>query len=231
MILELIIGILTLVAEWMIFKKMGRQGWEGIVPFYNTYVLCQELYGNGWKFLLLLIPIYNIYFVIKMNIDWAKAFNQGVGFGIGLLLLPFIFQLILAFGGEQYRDGSSIPIPSPTWWRMWSTRPRMPFPATGTTTRSSNCTKQNGTGEHPVPFFHVFKRNERKERMKKLIALLLADGPYCGGHTVRWRTLPSLRSDRFVPNPESGDDYLPQIFTRFRYSSVAPAAWFLQPFS
>lgn len=51
MILELIIGILTLVAEWMIFKKMGRQGWEGIVPFYNTYVLCQELYGNGWKFL------------------------------------------------------------------------------------------------------------------------------------------------------------------------------------
>ena len=63
MILSLIIGILTLVAEWMIFKKMGRQGWEGIVPFYNTYVLCQELYGNGWKFLLLLIPIYNIYFV------------------------------------------------------------------------------------------------------------------------------------------------------------------------
>ena len=90
MILSLIIGILTLVAEWMIFKKMGRQGWD----------------GNGWKFLLLLIPIYNIYFVIKMNIDWAKAFNQGVGFGIGLLLLPFIFQLILAFGGDQYRDGS-----------------------------------------------------------------------------------------------------------------------------
>lgn len=53
MILSLIIGILTLVAEWMIFKKMGRQGWEGIVPIYNTYVLCQELYGNGWKFLLL----------------------------------------------------------------------------------------------------------------------------------------------------------------------------------
>ena len=47
MILSLIIGILSLVAEWMIFKKMGRQGWEGIVPIYNTYVLCQELYGNG----------------------------------------------------------------------------------------------------------------------------------------------------------------------------------------
>ena len=139
MILELIIGILTLVAEWMIFKKMGRQGWEGIVPFYNTYVLCQELYGNGWKFLLLLIPIYNIYFVIKMNIDWAKAFNQGVGFGIGLLLLPFIFQLILAFGGDQYRDGSY-------------------------------------TNTQPDMVENVVNRDERKERMKKLIALLLADG-------------------------------------------------------
>ena len=106
MLLEIIGAILSMVGSWMIFKKMGRQGWEGIVPFYNTYVLCQELYGNGWKFLLLLIPFYNIYFAIKMMVDLAKAFNQGVGFAIGLLLLPFVFNLILAFGGAQYMDGS-----------------------------------------------------------------------------------------------------------------------------
>ena len=106
MILELIATILSLVGSWMVYNKMGRQGWEGIVPIYNTYVLCQELYGNGWKFLLLLIPFYNIYFGIKMMIDLAKAFNLGAGFGIGLLLLPFVFWLILAFGGAQYKDGS-----------------------------------------------------------------------------------------------------------------------------
>ena len=94
MLLEIIGAILSMVGSWMIFKKMGRQGWEGIVPIYSTYVLCQELYGNGWKFLLLLIPFYNIYFAIKMMVDLAKAFNQGVGFGIGLLLLPFVFNLI-----------------------------------------------------------------------------------------------------------------------------------------
>lgn len=105
-LLGLIGTILTMVASWMIYKKMGRQGWEGIIPFYSTYVLCQELYGNGWKFLLLLIPFYNIYFVIKMQIDLAKAFNQSAGFGIGLLLVPFVFQLILGFGSAQYRDGS-----------------------------------------------------------------------------------------------------------------------------
>lgn len=161
MILELIIGILTLVAEWMIFKKMGRQGWEGIVPFYNTYVLCQELYGNGWKFLLLLIPIYNIYFVIKMNIDWAKAFNQGVGFGIGLLLLPFIFQLILAFGGEQYRDGSYTNT-QPDMVENVVNKAKDAVSGNRTTTRSSNCTKQNGTGEHPVPFFMYSKEMSGK---------------------------------------------------------------------
>lgn len=58
------------------------------------------------EFLLLLIPFYNIYFAIKMMVDLAKAFNQGVGFAIGLLLLPFVFNLILAFGGAQYMDGS-----------------------------------------------------------------------------------------------------------------------------
>lgn len=131
MLLEIIGAILSMVGSWMIFKKMGRQGWEGIVPIYSTYVLCKVLYGNGWKFLLLLIPFYNIYFAIKMMVDLAKAFNQGVGFAIGLLLLPFVFNLILAFGGAQYMDGSFAP--SPTWWRTWSTRPGMPCPATRTT--------------------------------------------------------------------------------------------------
>ena len=103
---SIIITILALVANWMIFKKMGREGWEGIVPFYNTYVLCQELYGNGWKMLLLLIPFYNIYFYCKMWVDLSKAFNLGGAFAVGLILMPFIFGLILGFGSAQYKDGS-----------------------------------------------------------------------------------------------------------------------------
>ena len=104
--LSIICFVLSLVASWMIYKKMGREGWEGIVPVYNFYVLCKELYGNGWKFLCMLIPFYNIYFGIKLYIDWAKAFHKGIGFAIGMLFLPFIFQLILAFGSATYKDGT-----------------------------------------------------------------------------------------------------------------------------
>jgi len=107
MLISIIATIISLVASWMIFKKMGRQGWEGIIPVYNTYVICQELYGNGWKMLCMLIPFYNIYFCIKLYIDWAHAFHKGTGFAIGMIFLPFIFQLILALDSNAYYgDGS-----------------------------------------------------------------------------------------------------------------------------
>ena len=107
MLISIIATVASLVASWIIFKKMGRQGWEGIIPIYNTYIICEELYGNGWKFLLMLIPFYNIYFMFKMYIDWAHAFNKSTGFGVGMVFLPFIFQLILALDEKiVYRDGS-----------------------------------------------------------------------------------------------------------------------------
>lgn len=107
MFLSFIATVVSLVSWWIIFKKMGRQGWEGIIPFYSNYILCEELYGNGWKFLCMLIPFYNIYFMIKLYIDWAHAFHKGTGFAIGMLFFPFIFQIILAFDNNaQYGDGS-----------------------------------------------------------------------------------------------------------------------------
>ena len=105
-IASLAISVLLIVAMWKIFQKAGKPGWAAIVPFYNSYVMYEITWGSGWRFLMLLIPFYNIYFAIKMMVDLAKAFNQGVGFAIGLLLLPFVFNLILAFGGAQYMDGS-----------------------------------------------------------------------------------------------------------------------------
>ncbi len=103
----LIILVIVLASEWMIYKKMGREGWEGIVPIYNLYVLCEKLYGKGWKFLLLLIPVYNIYFIFKLMIDWAHAFNKSSGFGVGMAFFPYIFYAILGFSKNAvYGDGS-----------------------------------------------------------------------------------------------------------------------------
>ena len=83
--------ILYLTARWRIFRKMGRKGWEAIVPYYNVYVLFKVLYGNGWQMLLLLIPFYNIYVAFKLNFDLAYALA-------GAAVATAVSQLISGLG-------------------------------------------------------------------------------------------------------------------------------------
>ena len=91
------VSALILVANWFLYLKMGREGWEGIVPFYNAYVLFEEFYGSGWKFLLLFVPVFNIYVAIRMTIDLAHSFGKSGGFVLGMFLLSPVFLMILAF--------------------------------------------------------------------------------------------------------------------------------------
>lgn len=105
---EFIFTLAEIVGNWQTFKKMGREGWESIVPFYNTYVLFETLYGNGWQFLTLLIPFYGIYVYFKLWIDVAAGFNKSTGFGIGLALLQPIFICLVGFSSEYvWKDGSA----------------------------------------------------------------------------------------------------------------------------
>lgn len=48
------------------------------------------------------VAIYLIYLDVVLAIKLAKAFGHGVGFGIGLIFLEFIFTLILAFDDSKY---------------------------------------------------------------------------------------------------------------------------------
>lgn len=101
-ILGLALLILAIVAMWKIFEKAGEPGWAAIIPFYNIYVLFKITWGNGWKFLFLLIPIANIVFAIITMVKLAKAFGKGSGFAVGLIFLGTIFSCILAFDNSQY---------------------------------------------------------------------------------------------------------------------------------
>lgn len=95
-------AVLVIVACWMIYKKAGEPGWASIVPFYNNYVLFKITWGDGWKFLLLLIPIVNAVVSIITQIKLARAFGKGGGFAIGLIFLPFIFIPVLALDDSEY---------------------------------------------------------------------------------------------------------------------------------
>jgi len=101
-IFYIVILVVIIASLWKVFAKMGQPGWSGIIPILN-YVIIARLSGKDWWFgLLVLVPCIGFIFAIILLNELSKLFGQGVGFTIGLVLLPFIFLPILAFGQYQY---------------------------------------------------------------------------------------------------------------------------------
>ncbi len=93
-IFSLVCGLTSIVGLFMMFRDMGRSGWLSLIPLYNTYVMFDEVYGNGWRFLFLLIPFFNIYVIIKLLIDWVR--NYGLTVGFLLYLIPPFLSVLFA---------------------------------------------------------------------------------------------------------------------------------------
>lgn len=100
------IAIIGIIANWKIFSKAGKPGWACLVPIYANVVQFQIVGLNPWLLLLFIVPIVNfvavIIFAIMIPFRLAKSFGKDMGWGFGLWLLPFIFNLILAFGSSEY---------------------------------------------------------------------------------------------------------------------------------
>lgn len=102
MICWLIVVLLIVIGMWKIFEKAGKPGWAAIIPIYNVVVLLEITGKPIWWFILMLIPLVNLIVFIIVLVELARRFGKGVGYAIGLLVLPFIFYPALGFGGAQY---------------------------------------------------------------------------------------------------------------------------------
>ena len=126
-IIGIILCILLIVAKWKIFTKAGIAGWKSLIPIYNVYLQYKISGLSFWKWSVLPILVGSVFVSlagenpsginilwfliglailifadIKFNLQFAKAFGKGVGFALGLIFLPNIFQLILGYGSAQY---------------------------------------------------------------------------------------------------------------------------------
>jgi len=73
-----------------------------LIPFLREYKLCRIADGKGIRFLLFFIPVVGAIFDIILSFRMAKSYGKGVGFGIGLIIMPYLFLMILAYGSAQY---------------------------------------------------------------------------------------------------------------------------------
>jgi hypothetical protein len=102
-LIMLAIIIFLIASMWKIFTKAGEPGWACIIPIYNTIVLLKIAGRPWWWLLLMLIPLVGLIIAIIVYIDLAKSFGKGVGTGLGLIFLPFVFFPMLGFGSASYQ--------------------------------------------------------------------------------------------------------------------------------
>jgi hypothetical protein len=102
LIIMLAVAVALIASLWKVYAKAGQPGWAAIVPIYNCVVLLKIVGKPIWWLILLLIPFVNFVILIIVYLALAKSFGKGAGFGIGLVLLGFIFFPILGFGDAKY---------------------------------------------------------------------------------------------------------------------------------
>ena len=101
-LIYLAVVVVVIASLWKLYAKAGEPGWAAIVPIYNIVVLFKIVGRPIWWIVLFFIPFANFVVLILLVFDLAKSFGKGVGFGFGLLFLPFIFYPILGFGDAKY---------------------------------------------------------------------------------------------------------------------------------
>ena len=108
------VGILQLGGWWTLFKKAGEPGWAILVPIYNIYVMLKIADKPTWLLWFIFIPFFGLIWAIVLSIivciGIAQNFGKGAVYAIGLILLPFIFVPILAFGSAAYLTIPGAPV-------------------------------------------------------------------------------------------------------------------------
>lgn len=122
LLISVFYNILTLTANFIMFKKIGKNKWLGLVPVVNDFILFDYFWSTkafivyiityvlfwvssissgtlaGCIYLITVIVVFVIDIILMDKI--RKRFNKGFGYAIGLLALYPIFLIILAKTGK-----------------------------------------------------------------------------------------------------------------------------------
>ncbi len=116
--------VVEVIASWKFFQKCGKNGWEAIIPIYNSWIKVELAGLNWWWFLFLIFSFlvsvsgndsYKVFVGIVplfgnfvCNYNLSKKFHQDTGFTILMTLFPWVMIPIMAFSEKYQYDNSVI---------------------------------------------------------------------------------------------------------------------------
>lgn len=120
----LVIIVIYFIGLWKMFQKAGKQGWEAIIPFYNSWTLV-EISGLSWWWFFLVIAdllesilqldnlaticsLVSIVASFFCNYNISKKLHQGTGFAILMTLFPFVLIPMIGFSNHYQFDHSVV---------------------------------------------------------------------------------------------------------------------------
>lgn len=93
---------LCFITNMAVYMKGGYSGFSLFVPFYSLYAFCDVALGNGWLFLITLIPIVGVVFLLYAFYKLGKFFGKS---GWLTLFFPFIMLPVIAFSDKAIYSG------------------------------------------------------------------------------------------------------------------------------
>lgn len=100
--------IAVIAGQWKVFEKAGYEGWKSVIPLYNSYCLCEIVFGNGIYFLGLFIPVVQGLFLMFLLYKLCQVFGKDILFFLGMVFLTPIFMVLLGFGDDQYQGPTEL---------------------------------------------------------------------------------------------------------------------------
>ena len=102
-VIDIIIIIVLIIADWKIFVKAGKPGWAIFIPIYNVLVMLEIVGKPWWWLLLLLIPVVNIVILVMVLYNLVLKFGKPGWHTVLALIFGVIYFPYLAFSSAEYQ--------------------------------------------------------------------------------------------------------------------------------
>ena len=96
-------SILVMLVGKNIFQKATKGEKTAFYPVINLFTLLEVAGMSTFWGILLFVPFLNLIVLSLMSYKLGTSFNTGMGYKLGLVLLPIVFYPLLAFSNKHYK--------------------------------------------------------------------------------------------------------------------------------